>query len=83
MGRDWAQEARDVLELLGASGLEFTADDLHERIGSPGSNGALGAVFRTGRQDGLIRLVGYRPSRRLQRHGSVVGVWVGTRGTEG
>lgn len=75
--RDWAEEAREAVELLAAEGLEFSADDLHERVGSPSSNGALGAVFQTAARDGLIRLVGYRRSRRLSRRGSVVGVWVG------
>lgn len=75
--RDWSEEARQTIEILAATGAPFTADDVREHAGEPSSTGALGAVMKAAQRDGVIKLIGYRRSRRLPRHGGVSAVWIG------
>jgi hypothetical protein len=74
---EWRDAAQEALAELAASGLEFTADDLRDRVGEPMSPNALGAAIRAASAADLIRHVGYRRSRRISRHAGVIGVWKG------
>ena len=75
----WVESARAAIEDLAASCLEFDADSVRWRAGSPPSPATMGAVFREAHQRGLIEVSGYRTATRLQRHGSLVRVWRGKR----
>lgn len=71
---DYFEEAIDWVQSL-ASGQQFTADDLADRVGYPPSRGISGAVLAHALKDGLIRGDGYTKSRRLTNRGRVVAVW--------
>lgn len=78
-GRDpiWNEKALEELRRLARSGLEFSAEDIRDRVGDPDSSGSLGGLFQRARHAGLIEFVGYRRARRIQRHAGVIGIWRG------
>lgn len=75
----WRVAAEEVIADLARDGVEFTADDVTDRIGPAlgSATGGMGAMFRKMVTAGVIECVGYRQSRRVERHGSVVRVWRG------
>lgn len=75
----WRLACEHAIADLAASGREFTADDVTDRIGPAlgSATGGMGAMFRKMVTAGVIQPVGYRQSRRAERHGSVVRVWRG------
>lgn len=69
---------RALLELA-RTRAAFTADDMPQTgAPEPDNPGRMGALFRTAHRKGLIEPVGYQPSAREGRNGSVVRVWRGT-----
>lgn len=75
----WRASVDAVIDTLAASGQPFTADDVSALTGdSPtGSRGAAGARFQYAARRGVIRRVGYVPSRRPSVHAHPVALWVG------
>lgn len=67
-----------AIEHLARTGRPFTADDLHALgIPLPPHPNHIGALFSAARKSGLIEQVGYQPSAREGRNGSVVRQWKG------
>lgn len=77
---EWRAMVDAVIDTLAASGQPFTADDVNQLTGdSPtGSRGAAGARFNYAARRGVIRRIGYVPSRRPSVHAHPVALWVGT-----
>lgn len=80
---NWDAWGRDcngrALLHLARTRLAFTADDMPETgAPEPDARGRMGALFRLAHQQGLIEPVGYQPSAREGRNGSIVRVWRGT-----
>jgi hypothetical protein len=75
---EWAAAAFREIARLASTGREFGADDVTSAIGSAPSPGAAGAVFRGAARSRLIIAVGFRISRRLQRHGGLQRTWLGS-----
>lgn len=75
----WRQAAERAIEDLARSGLEWSIEDVTDRVGralgSP--RNALGGLISTAARRGLIVKVGYRQSREPSRAGGVVAVWRG------
>lgn len=82
---EWRAAVDIRIEALAASGDPFTSDDVSRSTGdSPtGSPGAMGARFSAAVKRGVIRRVGYVPSRRVSVHGHPVALWVGAQREEG
>jgi hypothetical protein len=75
---DDASVLRTGIEHLAALGRHFTADDLWTlNVPMPAHPNQVGAAFSAARKQGVITSVGYAPSTRKGRNGSVVRVWVG------
>lgn len=68
-----------VIAMLARTGRPFTADDVTAITGdSPtGSQGACGARFSHAARRGVIRRIGYVPSRRAAVHMHPVAQWIG------
>ena len=74
----WKSAAEAALRELAASGAEFTADDLHDRVQHLASSPhALGAIIGTAARRGEIVCVGVSTSTRASRHGGLQRRWVG------
>lgn len=73
----------DEIARYAVTGRAFTSDDVVEAAfgtvdANPlGSRGALGALFNKAAAEGIIRAVGFAPSRRASRHGAWVRQWRG------
>ena len=80
---DWAEQAFEVIRQLAKRGTEFTSEDVLALTGLPSGdvgmnkNNASGAVMNKASRAGIIRKVGYAPSKRKASHGSIHAVWVG------
>lgn len=67
-----------AIEHLAGTDRVFTADDLHSLgIPLPPHPNHIGALFSAAHKAGLIQPVGYAPSAREGRNGSVVRTWRG------
>lgn len=79
----WAQRVDALINELAATGVPFTADDLHteDTLTAPHEN-AWVPRLNTAARNGLIHVTGYRPSTRLGRNGSLLRVWTGTGATQ-
>jgi hypothetical protein len=80
---EWLRVARDVVQRLAMSGVDFTGDDawliLDELPVATSTPSALGAVFRDLQREGVIIKTGeMRMSRRRQAH-RMKTVWRGAR----
>lgn len=75
----WESSGIDqAIALLASLGEPFSADDLRDdRFGLAVKPNEVGPAFSRARRAGVIRLVGYRPSRCPSRHGGIQRVWVG------
>lgn len=74
----WRVAAEAAIDRLAATGRQFTADDVRDRVGGPpGHHNALGGVFIAAARRGQIRPVGYRASDRRQAHRRPIRTWVG------
>ncbi len=77
---DWKQSARDGLELLAATGKEFTSEDIRALIPvdiTTHEPRALGGIVRKFLADGCIVSVGFRESSNPQAHCRPVRVFRG------
>lgn len=76
---DWRHHVDVIIGTLADSGEPFTSDDVSALTGdSPtGSRGAMGARFNAAARRGVIRRVGYVPSRRPSVHAHPVALWQG------
>lgn len=75
----WEAGAMKAIETLARTGRQFTAADLTDHgVSEPDHSCRWGSVFAKAKALGLIRKVGYRPSRRAGRNYGVTAVWVGT-----
>ena len=74
----WREAALAEIENMAASGIEFTADDIRERVGEPDIANRWGGVFLAARRAGLIETVAVKPSSTPSRHAGMVRVWRGT-----
>lgn len=77
----WKANVDYVIGLLAQAGIPFTADDVSAITGdSPtGSQGALGARFSHAARKGVIKRVGYVPSKRPSVHMHPVAQWLGAQ----
>lgn len=77
----WKNNVDHVIAMLARTGRPFTSDDVSAITGdSPtGSRGAMGSRFTTAARRGVIRRVGYVPSRRPSVHMHPVAQWVGAQ----
>jgi hypothetical protein len=74
----WRSCADQGIATLAASGRPFTADDVRALgIPDPTSPKAWGARFLAASRSGLIRRVGYVPSRRASVHAHPIAQWQG------
>jgi hypothetical protein len=75
----WKANVDFVIGRLALTGRPFTSDDVSAITGdSPtGSRGAMGARFNYAARRGVIRRIGYVPSRRVTVHAHPVAQWVG------
>lgn len=79
----WRDPAERALTWWAETSQPFTVDDLRDLgVPEPDHPARWGALFSAARKQDLVRPVGYTVSRRPQRHGSVVRVWVGTTDEE-
>ena len=77
-----ADGALRAIEHLAALGRSFDAFDVATLMGSePDHPNHWGSVFAKAKALGLIRKVGYAPSRRPGRVGGVCAVWASGRAT--
>jgi hypothetical protein len=74
---EWMAEAYMELARRGASGEEFTSDDVRISLSTPPNPNCLGAAFRVLSRDGFIRRVGYRPATTPSAHARALSVWRG------
>lgn len=74
---DWRLKAEAALKDLIASGAEFDADDLVERVGMPPVANMVGGVFIGASRAKRIRAVGYSQGTRPASHARVQRTWVG------
>jgi hypothetical protein len=81
----WAGICDTAIERAAASGRHFTAYDLAESYGvpDPPHPNHWGIRFQYAHRAGVIRRVGYQPSRRASVAHSAVAVWVGAHATTG
>jgi hypothetical protein len=77
--QDWKDRVDAEISRRARQGDPFTADDVSAVVGdSPtGSQGAMGARFSHAARRGVIRRVGYVPSKRASVHGHPVAEWRG------
>lgn len=77
----WKNSVDNVIAMLARTGQPFTADDVTAVTGdSPtGSQGACGARFSHAARRGVIRRIGYVPSRRRSVHAHPVAQWIGAQ----
>ena len=76
---EWMDAAHRALRELAASGSEFNADQLREKIGDPVRPNAMGAVFLQAVRSKLIEEVGYRKMTRPIGHARRTFVYRGRR----
>jgi hypothetical protein len=76
--QDWQRRATNVLDALIESGVVFTAQDVRDVVGPPGSPGSLGALFLRAARDKRIVGLGFETSRPQSRHGGLVRRWKAT-----
>jgi hypothetical protein len=75
----WFEDAWAILEARAAQPGLWTADDLRDLgMGEPEKPNHLGVLFRKAQNARLIAQAGFVQSRRKERHGGAVRVWVGT-----
>jgi len=76
----WRIAAEATIADLAASGEEFTAEDVRDRVGTMvGRESALAAAFRVASRAGLITAVGWRTARRPEAHQRALRIWRGAR----
>ncbi|WP_147107214.1 hypothetical protein [Nesterenkonia populi] len=71
----WLANAAEAIDTLARSGKDFTADDIHERVGEPLHGNWFGVAFSIARSAGVITAVGYTAARRRTRNGGALRVW--------
>ena len=72
----WAKKCDDAIARLAATGADFTADDVRAICGAPPNHpNAMGARFGAAAHDGVIKRVGYAPSKRPTLHAHPIAVW--------
>lgn len=78
----WKRVAEKRLAELAATGREFTAEDLRERVGHPlGSHdNSMGPLFGAAARRGEIVHVGYQQATRPEAHARILRVWRGAGG---
>ena len=76
--RAWMNQASFAVEALSYGMDEFTSDDVRAHCHlAPSHPNAWGALMSGMSHAGLIRRVGYRPSKLPSTRGRVVAVWKG------
>lgn len=77
----WANAAGHAMTYLTNLGRPFSADDLRDLMGDnqPETPNAIGGLFLSYRQQGLIRRAGIVASKNTRSNGSVVFQWVGAQ----
>lgn len=74
----WRHVVDEVIDQLIDAGVEWTADDVRDRVRDPegtGSPSALGGIIRGRYLRGEIEFVGWSTSRQPQRHCAPARVW--------
>ena len=75
---EWAQLALRGIEVLASTGRRFQAYDVALLgVPEPTTSAQWGAAFHKAKSAGIIRRVGYAPSRRPTVAGSACAEWVG------
>lgn len=77
----WTRDALEAIHLLRANQATFTADDLHDLVGTPehSSPNVIGAVFREAKRHGYIKPTGvFVKSHRRTTHGRILMEWTTT-----
>lgn len=70
----WVQACTGLV-LANFQGASFTSDDLHSFLPEPMHQNQWGALVGRLAKAGKIRRIGSRPSRRIGRNGSWIGVY--------
>ena len=77
--QEWRDCCDQAIDELAATGREFVASDIMLLgVPDPANPNSLGGAFHRASRAGVIRCVGFAPSRRPSVHASIVRVWVGT-----
>lgn len=79
---EWTRKAEGVLAEFASDLVTFTADDIRDRCGAPGSNGQLGSLFLNASKAGRIVCEGYTYSSRIVGHRRKIAVWRGSPHTK-
>jgi hypothetical protein len=80
---EWAEQAKATIQALAATGEQFTADDVIQRIGLPtqyagmNANNAVGAAVSAAARRKEITRIGFASANRASSHGRVLSVWRG------
>jgi len=80
----WAAQARWAIDILAATGADFTSEDLVDLVGLPrgrpgtNRNNAVGAAFSGAARRGVIHEVGRRNASRPALHARRLTVWRGS-----
>lgn len=73
----WKERATEAVELLAATGQEFTSDHVRDLAGEPSRPNAIGGILNGAKRNGIITVVGFAQATRASRHASVMRVWRG------
>lgn len=77
LSSDWRDKAAEAMAELAATGEEFSADDLVEKVGPPPHPNMLGPTFGNAARADLINAVGFRQATRASAHARVQRTWKG------
>ena len=72
--REWCEDAGPIVIRM-MRGAPFTSDDVREYLTPPKNNNYFGVLFATLKNKGLIKRIGYQPSKRPEANGRPVAVW--------
>ena len=78
---DFASDVAKVIDLVSASGVVFSNDDIRKRavelgVGEPHHPNAWGAAICGAARRGAIKRVGYRRSEAKSRHAGLQALWI-------
>ena len=71
---EWKENGLSIIASF-REGMEITSEEVREWVGDPPTPNAMGGLFIGACRLGLIEKIGYRQSKRPERHAGVIGVY--------